>query len=102
MSGINGISGPIPSLPPQRPDGPGRAGAGEQGDFGSLVRRAVDQVDGKQQKAALAIQDLLTGRSGDVLTAVHRLADADLSFKLLIGVRNKMIEAYKQTMNMQI
>jgi flagellar hook-basal body complex protein FliE len=30
------------------------------------------------------------------------VAKADLSFKLLMAVRNKVIEAYKQTINMQI
>ncbi|HEV59037.1 MAG TPA: flagellar hook-basal body complex protein FliE, partial [Phycisphaerales bacterium] len=28
-------------------------------------------------------------------------ARADMSFKLLVGVRNKLIEAYKETMKMQ-
>jgi flagellar hook-basal body complex protein FliE len=33
---------------------------------------------------------------------VAAVAKADMSFKLLMGVRNKVIEAYRQTMNMQI
>ena len=51
---------------------------------------------------AQAIQDLLTGRSQDPLPVVTAMAKADLSFKLLLGVRNKVIEAYKQTINMQV
>jgi flagellar hook-basal body complex protein FliE len=30
------------------------------------------------------------------------MSKADLSFKLLLGVRNKVIEAYKQTLNMPL
>jgi len=33
---------------------------------------------------------------------VTEVAKADMSFKLLMAVRNKVIEAYKQTINMQI
>ena len=55
-----------------------------------------------QTAAANAAQDLLTGKTDDVLPVVQAMAKADLSFKLLMGVRNKVIEAYKQTMNMQV
>jgi flagellar hook-basal body complex protein FliE len=33
---------------------------------------------------------------------VAAVAKADVSFKVLVGVRNKLIEAYKQTMNMPL
>jgi flagellar hook-basal body complex protein FliE len=77
------------------------AGAGQAG-FGQLIRNCVNDVDKSQQASVLSIQDLLAGRSQDVLPVVAAVAKADMSFKLLIGVRNKVIEAYKQTMNMQI
>jgi flagellar hook-basal body complex protein FliE len=76
---------------------PGGAGA----EFGQAVRQAVDSVDHQQQKASVSIQDLLTG-NGDILPVVAEVAKADMSFKLLMAVRNKVIEAYKQTINMQI
>ena len=44
----------------------------------------------------------IVGETQDVVPAVAAMAEADISFKLLMGVRNKVIEAYKQTMNMQI
>ena len=55
-----------------------------------------------QQASEVAVQHLLTGKSQDILPVVAAVAKADLSFKLLMGVRNKVIEAYKQTMNMQV
>ena len=58
-------------------------------------------MDGQQQAAATAVQDLVAGK-GEILPVVSEVAKADLSFKLLVGVRNKLIEAYKQTMNMQV
>ena len=80
----------------------GLAGADGSKPFGEALKEAVDGVDASQQASAATIQDLLTGKSEDVLPVVQAVAKADMSFKLLIGVRNKVIEAYKQTINMQV
>jgi len=45
---------------------------------------------------------VLSGKSEDITSVVSAVAKADMSFKLLVGVRNKLIEAYKQTMNMPL
>jgi len=70
--------------------------------FDEMLRNCVERVEKDQQASTAAVEDLLSGKTQDVLPAVAAAAKADLSFKLLIGVRNKVIEAYKQTMNMQI
>ena len=70
--------------------------------FSKLLETYVGKVNSDQTAAANAAQDLLTGKTDDVLPVVQAMAKADLSFKLLMGVRNKVIEAYKQTMNMQV
>lgn len=70
--------------------------------FGEVLKTYVDGVDTQQQSAATAMQDLVTGKTSDVLPVVNEVAKADLSFKLLVGVRNKVIEAYKETMRMQV
>lgn len=66
------------------------------------VGKMVSQVDALQQASDVSIKDLLTGQNNDITAVVSSVAQADVSFKLLVGVRNKLIEAYKQTMNMQI
>jgi len=74
-------------------------------DFGGAVDAAkgyVSSVDDLQQSANMSITDLLTGKNEDLNTVVAAMAKADISFKLLVGVRNKLVEAYKRTMNMQI
>jgi flagellar hook-basal body complex protein FliE len=72
------------------------------GDFGKLINKYVESVDADQQSSNDAIKDLLSGKTQDINTVVAEVAKADMSFKLLVGVRNKVIEAYKQTMQMQI
>jgi flagellar hook-basal body complex protein FliE len=102
MAGVNPVSGAAPSWPTQTTAQGGAAKADTGGGFGNLLKTYVENVDADQQASAQAIQDLIAGKTGDVLPVVDSVAQADLSFKLLLGVRNKVIEAYKQTMNMQI
>jgi flagellar hook-basal body complex protein FliE len=103
MAAINPVSGVTP--PTGSPGVSGatlkQQGAGKSG-FADTLRDYVSQVDARQQNASSAIQDLVSGKTDSVLPVVSAVADADMSFKLLVGVRNKVIEAYKQTMNMQI
>lgn len=73
--------------------------------FSDTVKAAekyLSKVDDHQQSSDLSIQDLLSGRNEDIASTVSAVAKADMSFKLLVGVRNKLIEAYKQTMNMPL
>ncbi len=100
LSGIHGIATPPVIQPPQGQPAGGKAGG--QTNFGRLIADAVGAVDQDQQASAASVEGLLTGRQQDVLPVVTAVARADASFKLLVGVRNKMIEAYKQTMSMQI
>jgi flagellar hook-basal body complex protein FliE len=72
------------------------------GDFGKAVQQSLEKVNDQQNEANLSVVDLLSGKQQDVNTVVSEMAKADMSFKLLIGVRNKLVEAYKETMRMQI
>jgi flagellar hook-basal body complex protein FliE len=103
MSGINPISGnswPAAGLSPSAAAGKDKAA--EKSAFGEALRGYLGQVDEDQQAASQAVRDLLGGKTQDVLSVVTTMAKADLSFKLLMGVRNKVIDAYRQTINMPI
>ena len=71
-------------------------------DFANAVKGYISKVDDIQQTSNMSIKDLLSGKNEDINTVVSQVAKADMSFKLLVGVRNKLIEAYKQTMNMPL
>ena len=76
--------------------------AGGFSDTVKALEKYLSNVDQSQQSSDMSIQDLLAGRSEDIASVVAAVAKADISFKVLVGVRNKLIEAYKQTMNMQL
>jgi flagellar hook-basal body complex protein FliE len=92
---------PNAKSPTPQTDGSGGAKSGFS-EAVSAAGKYVSQVDDLQQASDTSIQDLLTGKNNDVTAVVSDVAKADVSFKVLVGVRNKLIEAYKQTMNMQL
>jgi flagellar hook-basal body complex protein FliE len=79
-------------------------GGGKNGfsDAVQAMCKYVSKVDDLQQGSDASIQELLTGENGDITSVVSAVAKADVSFKVLVGIRNKLIEAYKQTMNMPL
>ncbi len=103
MAGITPVSfGPTTPTPGITPGAAGPPKPRGQTDFGDALRGYINTVDKDQQASVQAIQDLMAGRTKDVLPAVAAVAKADMSFKLLIGIRNKVIDAYKQTLNMNV
>ena len=111
MVNINAnVAGPLQSIKPGvGPNWPGmpKVGSadGKESGFANTIKAAGDyisKVDDLQQSSDMSIKDLLSGKNEDITSVVSAVAKADMSFKLLVGVRNKLIEAYKQTMNMQL
>ena len=70
--------------------------------FGSKILDSLNKINEQHQEANASIVDLMTGKQQDINSVVASVAKADMSFKLLVGVRNKLVEAYKETMRMQI
>jgi flagellar hook-basal body complex protein FliE len=103
MAGINPISGIRGAMPAMQPTAVKTNESKKLGGgFGDVLKTYVDHVDDRQKASAKAVQDLVAGKTDDILPVVNEVAKADLSFKLLMGVRNKVIEAYKETMRMQV
>ena len=71
-------------------------------DAVKAVEKYISKVEDVQQSSDISIKDLLSGKNEDITAVVSAVAKADMSFKLLVGVRNQLIEAYKQTMNMPL
>ena len=73
-----------------------------QSNFSNVVQQSLEKVNDQQGQANQSIVDLMSGKQQDINSVVADVAKADMSFKMLVGVRNKLVEAYKETMRMQI
>ncbi len=74
----------------------------KKAEFADTVKNYISNVSDLQQSSNMSIKDLLSGKNEDITSVISAVAKADISFKLLVGIRNKLIEAYKQTMNMPL
>jgi flagellar hook-basal body complex protein FliE len=72
------------------------------GNFGSLVKDAVESIDGTQKSADQEIAKAVKGESPDLHRTIIALQTADLKFQLGLQVRNKLIGAYEEIMRMQV
>jgi flagellar hook-basal body complex protein FliE len=78
-------------------------GSGVSTDFASLMRQAVDKVNGLQQASSASKEKLEMGDPSVELSDVMIQAQkASLAFQAMSQVRNKLVEAYKDVMNMPI
>jgi len=81
-------------------------GAGEApsglDQFSKLLVNQVSEVNSMQTGADDLVHQMLTGgnvNQAEVLTAVQK---ADLAFRMMLQVRNKLIEAYRELQQIQI
>jgi flagellar hook-basal body complex protein FliE len=80
----------------------GSVAAGQGGSFQNLMTDGVLQVNAMQQDATGQINELLTGgdvNQAEVYTAVQK---ADMAFRMLVQVRNKLMAAYEELNNIRI
>ena len=78
------------------------AGPKPSGQFSNLIEKAVGSVNQQMQAANQSVQDLADGKSDDMQGVVVSMAKADLSFRFILEIRNKLMEAYQEIMRMQV
>ena len=69
--------------------------------FGDSLRDAVAEVDNLSLDARYKVSSLVEGNGADVHDAMIAVEKADLSFQLMLQVRNKVVQAYQQIAGMQ-
>lgn len=74
---------------------------GSSGFFEAL-QNSMDEVNRNQLEADQSIKDLVAGRTKNIHETMLQLQKADLSLKTMMQVRNKILEAYKEIMKMQV
>jgi len=77
----------------------GNPGGG--GNFTDVLQSAVDAVNHTNDSAAAQVTGLLEGRGGDMNSVMVAVEKADVSFQLMMQVRNKIVSAYQDIEKMQ-
>jgi flagellar hook-basal body complex protein FliE len=72
-------------------------------DFGELVKRSIDGVNETQQGASKLAERFEMGDPNvDLVRVMVEMQKARVSFEAVSQVRNKLVEAYREIMNMQV
>ena len=81
---------------------PSTLDAGGNGlDFGAVLKNAVNNVDQTNASAGAQVSNLLQGGGGDMTSVMIAVEKADVSFQLMMQVRNKIVSAYQDIEKMQ-
>jgi flagellar hook-basal body complex protein FliE len=91
------------SIPPITPPSPLRTGTTPgTGAFQSALTDAVSKVESFQQNAQASINRFLSGEGEELHKVAIASQEAELSFQMFLQVRNKVVVAYQQVMQMQV
>ena|SRR5688572_14311710 len=88
----------IPRMMPT-PSAPATQATG--GSFGNLLKEAIDQVSDVEKGSQGELQKYLSNES-DLHSVMISLEKADLSFQMMMQVRNKIVQAYQEIMKSQV
>lgn len=97
ISALGPISGglsPEPLYPPPT--------AAPEGAFTRVLTQYLGQASAQQAAATQAAIDLAMGKTEEVHQVMLEVAKADLAFRTVLEVRNRLTEAYQEIMRMQV
>ncbi len=98
LSGATGVQRPgvaAPGSSPQPAAVPGKA-------FSDFIYERLDEVNRLQGEADAGVQRLLTGETDNVSEVFAASNKAGIAFDLLMEVRNKLLEAYREIQQMRV
>jgi len=91
IAGIGGVGNPTAV---------GKSGKANGAVFDEILSDAVGKISQVQKDTETAVRELSSG--GDVTGAIIAMEKADMTFQLMVEVRNRLITAYEEIMRMSI
>lgn len=70
--------------------------------FADLLNKAIDETNDAQLTADKAVTDLSTGKADNLHEVMLSMEEADISMRMLVQMRNKVVEAYQEIIRMQV
>lgn len=110
-----GVTPQLDALAPGNPAAPGvqapspaetsgvSSATAPSGDsFANLLGKMVEDVNAQQNAASAAVNGMQAGQNVSLHQAVIAMEEANVSFQLMVEVRNKLLDSYQELMRMQI
>jgi flagellar hook-basal body complex protein FliE len=84
------------------PTAPGLETKASGGAFQDVFANAVRGVEATGQAASATVEQFLAGEGGELHSVILATQRAELSFDLMLQMRNKVVSAYQEIMRMQM
>ncbi len=101
LQGLGSIS-PSKELPGLRPIETDKAGSIDGKSFGEVLADSVREVNELQQTVDVRMEKLAAGETTNIHETLIEMQRAEVSMKMLLQVRNKMVSAYQEIMRLQV
>ena len=87
-----------PPLSGSRPTEPHPGG----GTFSEVLKGAIKEVDNLQNQAEDAVAKIQLDNRGSIHEVIIAMEKADIAFRTMMQVRNKVLDAYQEIMRMTV
>jgi flagellar hook-basal body complex protein FliE len=77
-------------------------GGAPSSGFMNTLQQAIGKANDIQLEAGQATEALMTGQTQNIHQTMVALQEADVSFQLMMQIRNKLVSAYEEIQRMQI
>lgn len=73
----------------------------KDGEFKNVFSNLIKDVDSAQKDADVSLKKLATGETNSIQDVVLKMEQADVSFRLMKEIRDKLLQAYKDIISTQ-
>lgn len=73
-----------------------------ESSFSNMLKSAIGSVDEASKTADKQVEDVVSGKSENIHEVMISLQKAQLSFQLMLEIRNKAMETYQELSRMQL
>ena len=101
---VDPISGLGSSQPIQGPNSISSSSEGSSSNvsFEKILRESIRDVDKLQHDANTSLEDLSINKTESVAEVMTAVEKADIAFRTLMQVRNKLVEAYEELLRIRV
>jgi flagellar hook-basal body complex protein FliE len=96
--GVSAVTPPVVQPAPAESAGVETGAA----SFGGIMERMLGSAADSHQNAVGSLRSLAVGETSNLHSVMLNMAQADLSFRLVLEIRNRLTQAYQEIMKMQV
>jgi len=74
----------------------------DRGNFAAMIAQYTQHVNHDIKQASQASAALAEGKGGDTTETLLAVQKAGISFQLMLATRNKLVDAYREVLRMQV